>query len=131
MKAHHRGPDGYDPLPDSVFQDPLHITRVWELSFTATTSSIPNGELEKFGSINSVEDGSALMARSAAGSWNGGKSGSANVFVDCDVSEHYFDDTLIPGLHSKFADYQALNAPRKIIIDERRQLNGFVGTASR
>lgn len=72
--------------------------------FAVTAPSSSNGQLDKFGDITSVEDGSAPKVGPAAGPWNGGNNGSANVQVNSSALEYYFGDTLIPGWRYKLAE---------------------------
>lgn len=79
---------------------------------------------ECFGGISIAEDGSALKARQAVGSWNVGSNDSANMLIDSGATGHYFDDGIIHKLRDKLDNYQVLDMLRKITIAAEGQLDG-------
>ena len=76
--------------------------------YNRVASKNTNGQPETFGGSTDAEDGLELAAVPAAEKWNRGSSSLFSVMVDSEMSGHYFDDALIPGLRYRLDNYQAL-----------------------
>ena len=85
-------------------------------------STNTNGQPVTFGGSTDAEDGLALAAVPAAEKWNRGSNSLVSVMVDSGVSDHYFEDALIPELRYRLDNYQALAIRRWITTAGGHQL---------